>query len=285
MSKQPEFLLLKQPLGWVPEARWDQVLGSVVLNPHSPLDNRTPDHPPIELNDISETTFTDFIIKKDFGTDASTTFNVEGLGTLHRQISDASYRKLHGKFVISKRLTQRRLFWEAMVDADPNFAEKAADWVGERRGFLRLRSRHEVCWIVGVLICKDVAIATSIEKKREYRARGDVLLGTAAQIIAAAHGVLLPTGNIGNASVGGGNSQEEHEYFVANGKGGFIFALEVVLIGSTKGKLQVTDKVPRGQKLGRGAFDDEAVVFPEDLQLQEELIETDWDDLLGDPTM
>ncbi|KAH8886507.1 hypothetical protein GQ53DRAFT_844794 [Thozetella sp. PMI_491] len=279
MSKPPEFLILKQPLGWISETRWTEVLGSVVLNPHSPLDNSTPDHPPLELNDISEISFPNFILHRDLITDSSTSFNIQGLGSFRRQRDDTTHLNLHGKLVIARRLTKRRSFWKIMADADPEFAEQVAEWVGERHGFLGRRARYEVCWVVGLLVCKDVAIAASVEQKKECRARGDIPLGTVAQMAAAAHGATIPIGGMGNTSVEGRSAEAEHEYFVAKADGGYIFALEVVLVNSAKGKTQPTDEAPKGQKLGHGG-DVDNEVFPEDLELKEELDGEDWDNLL-----
>ncbi|KAJ5935085.1 hypothetical protein N7466_004632 [Penicillium verhagenii] len=276
MSNQPEFLILRQPFGWLSEDQLPRVLGSVVLNPHSPLSNSIPDSPPIGKNNISENKFTNFILNHELMNQNSTNFSVQGIGNFRRQHDNVTQLNINGKLIIAKRLTELRTFWKTMTDKVPKFADEVAEWVGERRS-LGLRARYEVCWVVGVLICKDVSIASSSEQNTEFRARGDIPLGTMAQIAAAAHGVPLPTGDMGNASLERVNSGAQNDYFFANAEGGQIFAVEVLLIKSSRGRIQPTDNGPRGDKLGQDSDDDE--VLPEDLELQE-LGTDDWNNLL-----
>ncbi|KAJ5949306.1 hypothetical protein N7454_000890 [Penicillium verhagenii] len=276
MSNQPEFLILRQPFSWLPEDQLPQVLGSVVLNPHSPRINSIPDSPPIEKTTSQRTKFTNFILNHELMNENSTNFSIQGVGNLRRQHGNVTQLNINGNLLIAKRLTNLRAFWKTMTDDQPEFAEEVAEWVGERR-CLGLRARYEVCWVVGVLICKDVSIASSSGQSTEFRARGDIPLGTMAQIAAAAHGMPLPTGDIGNASAERGNSGAQNDCFFANAEGGHIFAVEVVLINPSKGKVQPTDNSPRGDKLGQDSDDDE--VLPEDLELQE-LGTDDWNNLL-----
>jgi hypothetical protein len=277
MSQRPEYLILKPTDGWLPEDWWKKVLGSVVLNPHSPTDNRTPRTPPLSENDLLEEQFTDFILCKDDVSSGSFELEINKLGKFKWQKNSGQNLNLKGKLIYVKRLTDRRDFWELMKSRDPEFAQKVASWVNEKR---MLRSKYEVCWVVGLLMCQEVAVTSSAEEAREWEAKVGAPLGSLVQAAAAAHGVPLATGNAGDFSTQTASRNENYSYFAVKGKGKYVFALELNRIASNKGKVEPTEKSPKmkqDQKLGD---DEESDVEPEDLILQEDLEIKDWENLL-----
>ena len=138
-----------------------------------------------------------------------------------------------------------------------------------------------------MLLCQDVEIAADADDARQRANRGEVPLGTIAEVVAASQGMPLPTGGVGNVQVEPKEQKVEKTYFRASGKDAFVCGVELCLIHPKKDakgreeKLDLSDKkptAPPGSRLGpRDQADD-----PQDWVLEERIADEEWDLLLDD---
>lgn len=283
MSKDPAFLLLKPAGGWLEEKWWTKILGSVVLNPYAPANDYTPKNPLVHnKNDLSEPKFEGMILQKENIEIKDGKAEVTGLGGFRGQKSFGTSLDLRGKMVYVKRLTGHREFWKEMTTADPAVAKEVAGWVNEKRGWLGLGgAKYEVCWVVGLLMCQDVAVAASDKQAKEWEGQGEFQLGTIIQTVAAAHGAVVPTGGACNVTAAAASKTANHHYFAIEGQGKYVFALELKIVSLKKGKPVPTDKQPKSEPSRQLGSDDEDVVEPEDLVMKDRPIkENEWEMLL-----
>jgi len=277
MDKDPEYLLLKRVVGWLPEDDWETILGAVVKNPWSPTDNSTPDNP-LRYKDprtkLIETKFEDFVLRKDAVRSNSFELEVKHLGKLRWAKSDGNNLDMQGKIIYVKRLRQQEQFWERLSSKDQKAMEKVTAWLKEKT--VLQSSRNVVCLVVGLLICADVIVAETDEEARALVAGGAAALGTVVDIIAASQGILVSTGGTGNTSAQATKKTVNKTYFEATGKEKYIFALELKIIKLKGGHPSLTDnkpKAPSGRQLG---VSDEKL---EDLELRN-IEPQDWEMLL-----
>ena len=282
MAKDPEFLILKSPVGWLPESDCENILGAAVKNHWSPTSDSVPEKPLFYNNaGLVETQFEDFILRNDDVSSSSHELTVKGLGKLRWSKKADSKLDLKGKVIYIKRLKRIGEFWKDILK-DEEFQETVVEWVGEKKRFGR--AKYQVCLVVGLLMCQDIDVATSAEDARDRQARNEVPLGTIAERVAASHGVPLSTGGIGNAAIDNSKSIVNRMYFEAAGKGKKVFALELRIISMKEGRLKMTDKTPKApanRQLGDGDGDGGEEVDPDDL-IVKDLDEQDWNELLED---
>lgn len=280
MAKDPEFLILKYPAGWLPESEWENILGAAVKNHFSPTSDSVPEKPLFYNNaGLVETQFEDFILRNDDVSSSSHELTVKGLGKLRWGKKADSKLDLKGKVIYTKRLKRIGEFWKEILK-DEEFQETVAEWVGEKKRFGR--AKYQVCLVVGLLMCQDIVVATSAEDARDRQARNEVPLGTIAEVFAASQGVPVSTGGMGNIAVDNSRSNVNRTYFEAAGKGKKVFALELRIISMKEGKLKMTDKTPKApadRQLGEGDQGDG--VDPDDLIVRD-LDTDDWNELLED---
>lgn len=280
MSRDPVFLVLKPTLGlgWLPESWWKEILGAVVLNLcdltafYTPRNALQYNHSPFVDPD-----FKDFILRKESAELRSGELEVNGLGRLKVQKNLGAILDLKGKVVYVKRLSRQDDFWQEMTTKDPVMAEKVAGWVnGKRWG----RSKHQVCWAVGLLMCQEVVVAASKEEARDREGRGDIRLGSVTETLAATQGASISTGKAGDTTGSATSRKEKRDYFEVEGSDKYVFALELKVVSLVKGKPMPSEKGPKaipGHQLGQG--DDDDGVQPEDLRLQD-VGEDMWENLL-----
>ncbi|MCJ1333888.1 hypothetical protein MMC10_010594 [Thelotrema lepadinum] len=275
MAKDPVFLILKPTIGWLPESEWREILGAAVKNPWSPTNDYKPKNPwAYNRNPLVEDSYNDFILRKDVLSSPSFEAEVKGLGKLRWVKSVGHQIDLSGKKVYIKRIKQHGELWRELTTRSEDFQDEVPEWVNEKRW---LRTKYQVCLVVGLLMCQDVVVAASDEERKDREAKGEMPLGTIAECAAASQGVLLSSGGVGNVSAKASSATINRTYFEAKGHGKRVFALEVKIISSKKGKLTLTDDAPdSNRQLG---LDDD--IDLSDLILRDPQPE-EWDELLQD---
>ena len=273
MSKDPVFLVLKPTVGWLPEKEWKNVLGAAVKNPWSPTDDYAPRKAwTYNKNPLVEHDYDGFVLQQQKTSSHSFEVEVNGLGKLRWGKSSGHQIDLSGKKIYVKRLRRHSEMWKELTTKSEDFQEAVAGWVNQKR---LGRAKYQVCLVVGLLICQDVIVAASDEEAREREARGGIPLGTIAS-----HGAPISTGGGGDVSVALSSSVINRTYFEAEGHGKRIFALELKIISSNKGKLALTDKTPQSNRqLGHDDDEDGDEAHSHDL-LMREVAPEEWDEIL-----
>jgi hypothetical protein len=274
MAKDPVFLILK-PTAWMSESEWENILGAAVKNPLSPTDDYEPDNPlSYNKNPLVESNYDGFILQDQKTSSLTFELDVKGLGKLRWAKGTHHEVDLHGKKVYIKRIRRHSEFWKRITTESDDFREVVPEWVNDKRWG---KSKYQVCQVVGLLICQDVVVATSDEDSKNRQAKGEIPLGTVAEYVSASQGAPIPTGGAGNVSSEISQAALNRTYFEARGSGKWIFALELKIISSKKGKLILTDKAPdSNRQLGQ-----DGEVDADDLLLRDpELV--DWEELLSD---
>lgn len=278
MSERREYMVL-EPLGWLKEQEWKQLLGSAVKYPVRPTDAYTPGNA-LKHNKqpLVENEFEGFILERDVIRRSSRKVEVANLGELRWRKAMGDQLDLKGKVIYVKRLRQHPEFWRTIISKDDEFKDTLAEWLSDKT--VLGKPKHQVCLIVGVLLCRDVVVAQSEAEEQAIRAGGGIPLGTIGQAVAASHGVILPTGGTGDVKGQFDRTGTSQRYFTATGKGVKVFALELKMISSKKGNLQLTDKAPNLPASHHlGADEDEDEVDPESLELKE-IDDAVWEEIL-----
>jgi hypothetical protein len=275
MAKDPEFLILKYPIGWLPEDQWTEILGTAVKDPWSPTNGFVPDNA-LFYNKIKllENEFEDFILSKEYLVGGTSELRVKGLGNLYRSKKDGQQLDLNGKVIYIKRLRRHDDFWKEITTNNEEFRERVTEWLAEKSW--RGRPKYPVCLVVGLLMCQDVVVTASDEEARQRELRGEVPVGTIVEAAAASQGIPLQTGGAGNVAATVSGNVVRRTYFEATGSGKKVFALELKLISSKKGKLILSNEAPKSDRT-LGNDDDEA--DPDDL-ITTDLEPEDWERLL-----
>jgi hypothetical protein len=274
MEKDPEFLILKPTVGWLPEKEWKKVLGSVVKNHWSPTTDSVPKNPLIHNKyPLIETKFEDFVLYKESVTNSLFELEVKNLGKLKWGKGAENHLDLQGKVIYVKRLRQHDQFWKNLSSKDEDSMQTVADWVKEKHW---RKAKNQVCLVVGLLLCEDVIVTQSEEEVRALEVQGVEPLGTIIEYAAASQGVPISTGGTGNVTAQASRTSVNRTYFKAAGKEKSIFALELKIITLKKGEMKLGDnkvKASSNRKLGTEDVTDEEVV-PRDIGPQ------DWEELL-----
>jgi hypothetical protein len=274
MEKDPEFLILKPTVGWLPEKEWKKILGAAVKNHWSPTNDSVPENPLVHnKHDLVEAKFEDFVLRKEAVTSSSFELEVKNLGKLKWAKGVGKQLDLQGKVIHVKRLRQHDQFWKSLSSKDEESMQTVADWVKEKR---RGRAKNQVCLVVGLLICEDVVVAESDEEVRELEARGVEPLGTIIEYAAASQGVPVSTSGTGNVTAQASRTSVSRTYFKAAGIEKSIFALELRIITSKKGESKLTDNTPKASSNRKLGEDD---VEPEDVLLRD-IGPENWEQLL-----
>jgi hypothetical protein len=265
MNNDPEFLVLKNPVGWLAEDKWEKILGAAVKNNWSPTSNSTPKNPKVyNKNELHEAKFEDFILKKSTLKSSFFSLTVQGLGQLKWAKSDGEELHLSGKVIYIKRLDQYEEYWKNVTSKDDEFKHKVAAWASEKDFWGR--GKRQVCLVVGVLLCEDVVVAKSDEEVKTLRGTLGAPLGTVIEEIALSHGVPISTDGAGNVEVATETKKENRTYFKAKSAGKKVCALELKIIKVKNGELQLTEEQPKAPQNRRlGTNDDEEEVDPDDL--------------------
>ena len=274
MAKDPVFLILKPTTGWLPERDWTEILGAAVKNPWSPTDDYTPRRAwTYNKNPLVEDHYDGFVLQKEKTSSHSFEVEVNGLGKLRWGKSTGHKVDLSGKRIYIKRLRRHSEIWKELTTKSEDFQEMVSEWVNDKRWG---RTKYQVCLVVGLLICQDVIVASSDEEIKDREAKGGVPLGTIAECVSASQGAPISTGGVGDISAKVSESVVNRTYFEAKGHGKRIFALELKIISSNKGKPALTDNTPDSSRhLGQ----DDDKVDPDDLVMRDiELKE--WDEIL-----
>ena len=278
MAKDPQYLILKPTVGWLPETEWEQLLGAAVKNPLSPTDDMVPENP-LQYNKagLVENRFEGFVLRKESLSSPTFELSIEGLGKLRWSKSAGSQISLEGKVVYVKRLKQHTKFWKALTSDDEEFKETVTDWLKEKRKWGR--ARNTVCLVVGLLMCQEVFVAASDEQARACAKEGQVPLGTVVEAVAASQGAVVSTGGIGNMTAAASKNVQNKTYFEVSGKNGQIFALEVMALTLGKDGPAMTDKMPKTpshRQLGNEEENDADEVELEEMESE------DWQALMLD---
>ncbi|GAM91352.1 hypothetical protein ANO11243_094010 [Dothideomycetidae sp. 11243] len=273
----PEYLLLRNGIGWYEEDQWPRLLGAVVRNYLAPLDDSVPTNPFERFEeDPYETKFEGFILRNNTSDTQEKKFSIKGLGMFRSRKSDDNAIDLSGKVIFVKRFHQHVPYWRRLVE-DKHVQAKLGEWFQEKEGFVRKKPKNVVCLVVALLLCQDVDIAETSKEAEDRERQGQVLLGTITEQTAAVHGVPLKTNGTGDVEVQKSKQQARKTYFKAHGKDTYVFALELRKIEMTDdSEYKLRDKGPSsGHKLsGKGSKEIEFTT--------EILCEADWDDVLAD---
>ncbi|KAL9085821.1 MAG: hypothetical protein Q9159_004486 [Coniocarpon cinnabarinum] len=249
MAKDPEFLILKPGVGWLPESELPNVLGAVVKNPLSPLANSYPEYPEAYMKQKPmKDEFDDFILRKEQLSSTSFEVEIRGLGKLRWARSSGQNIDLSSKKILIRRMKRHDEYWNKMTQEDVDFQQHVPFWVQEKH---LLKRKNRVCLVVGVLMCQAVVVAASEDEEREMIARGDAPLGTIAQHAAPTSTIPATSDGAGDLTLQASRTAVRRTYFKAKGEGTRIFALEMKYVSP---KLELTEDVPRSErKLGSGA--------------------------------
>ena len=266
-AKDPEFLVLKPGVGWLPESELQDVLGAVVKNPLSPLADSYPKVPEKYMGrKPMEDEYDGFILGKEQLSSSNFEVEVRGLGKLRWAKSSGQNIDLSGKKILIRRMRRHDEYWRKMTAEDRDFQAYVPSWLRKRH---LMKRRNIVCLVVGVLMCQDVLVSASEDQSRELIAGGEVPLGTIVEDTAAAHGAFMPTGGAGDVSTGASSTLVKHVYFQARGERSRIFALELKAVSP---KLELAGDMPKLERR-LGAGDEEKLVL-------DEITAADWDDIV-----
>ncbi|CAF9906656.1 MAG: hypothetical protein GOMPHAMPRED_004841 [Gomphillus americanus] len=232
----PVFVLLKEGLGWVEEKYLWDTLGAVVKNYLSPGAGAVPKDTLRFSQGLDEITLDNFWLTKEQGERKEKVFSLPGWFEIRGQKQNLQRLKLRGKRIHVKRLRDPEDFWELMNSVEPEILLKVQDWRKERKNILG-HPKGKAFWVTGVLLCQSVYIAASTADARELNLRGEINLGTCAELaIQAGLACPLPVDLSALPSVVGERSKvtANSQCYGGNAKGTYIFGLqlqEVVVSG------------------------------------------------------
>ncbi|KZZ92017.1 hypothetical protein BBO_09559 [Beauveria brongniartii RCEF 3172] len=279
MAEGPEYLILKPGVGWISGEYWKNLLGAAVKYPFMPLRDYVPDDPPYMQYAPDERLFDDMVLRQNIQQTKSGHFSVTGLGELRTAESANNQLNLQGKLIYIKSLQQHDAHWENIIKIK-TFRQKVTKWLRERTMFGFGAPKHQVCLVVGILLCQDVSVAISKEEETKFEAGGQLPLGTVAEAVTASRGAPIQLKGAGNVVGGASTTTAGKKYFGIKGKEIQIFGLELRIISLRDGALSLSDDTPKARLklMARSVL---SGFQPSDLELRK-LGREDWDVLLKD---
>ena len=250
----PIFVLLKEGVGWVQEKYMWDVLGGIVKNPLSPTDNSIPGNTRRYSKGLNEVILDHFVLDKEELKKEEKSLLLPGFLKIRGKREDVKALRLQGKRIVVKRLRNQEFFWESMMSAAPGIIDKVLKWKSEEKTIWGT-PKGKVYWVTGVLLCQNVHIAASSSEAYKLIERGEIPIGTCADIAAsAAIACPLPMALSALPNVVGERSKltASSECFAGKAEDTYIFGLqlrEVVSIG--KKAAQELTTTPATMKLSK----------------------------------
>lgn len=186
------------------------------------------------------------------------------------------------KALHTKRLADPDDFWQAMTDQNEDLKSTITEWM-KMREVRSLKRKYQVCWVVGVILCEDTELSSLENTTGDREIRGEVPVGTVAELAAASQGVPLSTGGLGNLGAGTNRSSEKSS-LISNAfiKGQRIFGLELKIISRSKREFKPGDRGPKmSGQYQLGADRDESETDSESLCVRD-VEEDEWNALLDE---
>lgn len=246
MAGDPTVFLLKS-YTYLPAQTADSLLGRIVKNFHSPLDNSV--QPPENCNmyDVIPMEYQKFKLDSSSNKKSWASILAEHIAKIRWVGEGDSKISLEGKRIWSRRLQEHDEYFEAAME-DEKTEKKVSQWVSST-------SSH-ICLIVGVYLCEDVQASNSSRQATMMSGEGQLPAATAASTVAGS-----PTPiTTGDLRAEGGRQAEAQQNFHAAGSGKYVFGLELKLVQGKKWyewykatQLKLVDKAPKniaGRTLG-----------------------------------
>lgn len=278
MSQDPVFLILKPTVGWLAEKEWTELLGAAVPNPWQPTNAYAPKAVSRYIREpLVELEFDGVTIQNERRSGRTFEAEMKDIGKIRGGASVGHELDLTGKKIYLKRLRQHPAFWKKLTTESDDFQTLVPEWVNEKRFG---RRKHQVCLIVGLLLCQDVEIDYSETAERGHEFGASVPIGTAVELTAASHGVPNPTNGAGDTSITFSRTTAGRTRFGARNTAKSIFALQLLIISYKKDKLVLTDKTPAlNRQLGAGDDDEELEI--DDLAVLDDADASEWEALVA----